>query len=93
MPKFTKFLKELLSNKRKLEELFIVTLSEEWFAILQSKLPKKLKNLRSFTLPRLIGSLSVEKALANLGASVNLIPYTLFKKLGLGEPKPTRMSI
>ena len=60
---------------------------------MQNKLPKKLKDLGSFTLPYLIGSLLVEKALMNLVASVNLMPYKLFKKLGLREPKPTRMSI
>ena len=93
MPKYAKFLKDLLSNKRKLEELSTVTLSEECSAIVQNKLPKKLKDPGSFTIPCLIGSLSVDKALADLGASINLMPYKMFKKLGLGEPKPTRMSI
>ena len=86
MLKYAKFLKELLSNKRKLEELFTMTLSEECFT-------KKLKDPRSFTFLCLHGNLLVEKALANLGASINLMPYKLFKKLGLGEPQPTRMSI
>ena len=49
MLKYAKFLKELLSNKRKLEELSIVTLSEECLTILQNKVSKKLKNPRSFT--------------------------------------------
>ncbi|XP_022003224.1 uncharacterized protein LOC110900652 [Helianthus annuus] len=47
----------------------------------------------SFTIPCLIGSLSVSNALADLGASINLMPYAVFAKLDLGEPKPTRMSI
>ena len=93
MPKYAKFLKELFSNKRKLEELSTMTLSEESSAILQNKIPKKLKDLGSFTIPCLIGSLLVDKALVDLGASINLMPYSLFKKLGLGEPKSTRMSI
>ncbi|XP_076924956.1 uncharacterized protein LOC143587593 [Bidens hawaiensis] len=46
-----------------------------------------------FTIPCLIGNLSVSNALADLGASINLIPYVVFAKLGIGEPKPTRMSI
>ncbi|XP_027368188.1 uncharacterized protein LOC113874166 [Abrus precatorius] len=93
MPKYAKFLKDLLSNKKKLEELATVTLNEECSAILQNKMPKKLKDPGSFTLPCLIGRLIVDRALADLGASINLMPYSVFKKLGLGEPRPTRMSI
>ncbi|XP_076891619.1 uncharacterized protein LOC143543100 [Bidens hawaiensis] len=47
----------------------------------------------SFTIPCLIGNLSVSNALADLGASINLMPYAVFAKLGIGEPKPTHMSI
>ncbi|XP_076951792.1 uncharacterized protein LOC143625309 [Bidens hawaiensis] len=47
----------------------------------------------SFTIPCLIGSFSVSYALADLGASINLMTYSVFAKLDLGEPKPTRMSI
>ncbi|XP_076934053.1 uncharacterized protein LOC143600177 [Bidens hawaiensis] len=50
-------------------------------------------NPRSFTIPCLIGSLSVSNALTNLGASINLMPYAFFAKLGIGEQKTTRMSI
>ncbi|XP_076899224.1 uncharacterized protein LOC143553036 [Bidens hawaiensis] len=47
----------------------------------------------SFTIPCLIGSFSVSNALADLGASINLMPYSVFSKLDLGEPKLTRMNI
>ncbi|XP_021979522.1 uncharacterized protein LOC110875628 [Helianthus annuus] len=93
MPKYAKFLKDILSNKKKLEELSQVTLNEECSAVLQNKLLKKMNDLGSFTIPCLIGSLSVSNALADLGASINLMPYAVFAKLDLGEPKPTRMSI
>ncbi|KAK5842351.1 hypothetical protein PVK06_004692 [Gossypium arboreum] len=93
MPTYAKVLKVLLTNKRKFEDLSIVELNEECSTILQNKLPTKLKDPGSFTIPCLIGSLNVEKALANLGASINLKPYKMFKQLGLREPKPTRMSI
>ena len=86
-------MKELLSNKRKLEELSTVTLGGECSAVLLNKLPRKLKDPGSFMIPCLIGDLPIEKALADLGASINLMPYSLFKKLNLGEPKSTRMSI
>ncbi|XP_022007772.1 uncharacterized protein LOC110907048 [Helianthus annuus] len=47
----------------------------------------------SFTLPCLIGNMSVSHALADLGASINLMPYKVFTKLDLGEPSSTRLSI
>ncbi|KAK9050876.1 hypothetical protein SSX86_030154 [Deinandra increscens subsp. villosa] len=93
MPKYAKFLKDLLTNKRKLEELSTVTLNEECSAVLQNKLPQKMKDPGSFTIPCSIGSLSVSNALADLGASINLMPYSVFARLDLGEPTPTRMSI
>ncbi|KAG8501565.1 hypothetical protein CXB51_003844 [Gossypium anomalum] len=93
MPTYAKFLKELLTNKRKFEDLSTVELNEECSAIFQNKMPTKLKDPRSFTIPCLIGNLNVEKALADLGASINLMSYKMFKQLGLGEPKPTKMSI
>src|SRR5262249_54848586 len=93
MPKYVKYLKEIMSNKRKLEDLARITLSEECLAILQNKLPQKLKDPGSFTIPCTIGSLSIDRALADLGAGINLMPYSMFKRLGLGEPRPTRMSI
>ncbi|KAK5784595.1 hypothetical protein PVK06_039121 [Gossypium arboreum] len=88
-----KFLEELLVNKRKLDEESHVELNAVCSAILQNKLPHKLKDPGSFTIPCLIGSLDINHALADLGASINVMPYKMFKQLGLGKPKQTRMSI
>ncbi|KAK5839228.1 hypothetical protein PVK06_008002 [Gossypium arboreum] len=88
-----KFLKELLVNKRKLDEASHVELNAICSAILQNKLPHKLKDPGSFTIPCLIGSLDINHALADLGAIINIMPYKMFKQLGLGKPKQTRMSI
>ena len=93
MPKYAKFLKDLLSNKRKLEEVGQVKLNEECSAILQNKLPEKKGDPGSFTIPCVIGELSITDALADLGASINLLPSSMFDKLGLTDPKPTRISI
>ncbi|XP_076933893.1 uncharacterized protein LOC143599957 [Bidens hawaiensis] len=57
MPKYAKFLKDVLTNKRKLEELSHVTLNEECSTILQNKLPEKMTDSGSFTIPCLIGRL------------------------------------
>eukprot|EP00257_Ricinus_communis_P015498 XP_015573424.1 uncharacterized protein LOC107261097 [Ricinus communis] len=93
MPRYTKFLKEILSNNRKLENLAIVTLNDECSAILQDKLPEKKRDPGSFTVPYVIGDLTISNALVDIGARINLMPYSLFTKLGLCETKPTRMSI
>ncbi|KAG8493005.1 hypothetical protein CXB51_012651 [Gossypium anomalum] len=85
MPNSEKFLKELLTNKRKLDATSHMELNAVCSAILKNKLPNKLKDPGSFTILCLIGSLSVNNALADLGASINVMPYKMFKRLGLGE--------
>ncbi|XP_020250927.1 uncharacterized protein LOC109828314 [Asparagus officinalis] len=70
MPSYAKFLKEILSNKWKLEEYETVALTEECSAIIQNKLPPKLKDPGSFSIPCVISNVSINRALCNLGASV-----------------------
>jgi hypothetical protein len=93
MPKYAKFLKDLLTNKTKLEELSTVSLDEKSSALLLNTIPKKLSDSGSFTLPCRIGEFDLGKGLVDTGASINLMPYSVFLKLELGEPKPIRMSI
>nr|GEY63659.1 hypothetical protein [Tanacetum cinerariifolium] len=93
MPKYAKFLKDLLTNKAILEEACMITMNERYSALLLNKLPSKEKDPGSFTIPCDIGQLYINNALADLGASTSLMPYTMYEKLGLGEPKATRMSL
>ncbi|KAL5549738.1 hypothetical protein UlMin_004969 [Ulmus minor] len=93
MPKYANFLKEVLSNKRRLEGNEKVMLTEECSAILQRKLPQKLKDPGSFTIPCTIGDFEFDKVLCDLGASINLMPLSIFRKLGLGEVKPTTVTL
>ena len=60
---------------------------------MQRKLPQKVKDLGSFTIPCMIGDSTFDKALCDLGASINLIPLLVFRKLGLGKVKPTTISL
>ncbi|GKF53422.1 DNA-directed DNA polymerase [Tanacetum coccineum] len=62
-------------------------------AVLLNKHPSKEKDPWSFTIPCKIGQLHIDNALADLGASISLMSYMLYKKLVLGEPKATRMSL
>ncbi|GKB36254.1 DNA-directed DNA polymerase [Tanacetum coccineum] len=93
MPKYAKFLKGLLTNKARLEEACKIIMNERCSALLLNKLPSKEKDPGSFTIPCNIGQLHINNALADLGVSISLMPYTMYKKLGLGEPEATRMSL
>ena len=84
MPRYVKFMKDILAKKRRIGNYEIVALFEECSAILQKKLPSKLKDTSSFTIPCAIGDAVFEKALCNLGANINLMPMSIFKKLNLG---------
>ncbi|GKD70270.1 reverse transcriptase domain-containing protein, partial [Tanacetum coccineum] len=90
IPKYQKMLKSLLSNKEKLLELANTPLNENCSAIILKKLPEKLGNPGKFLIPCGFSELKC-KALAYLGASINLIPLSVWKKLGLPELISTRM--
>ena len=68
-------------------------LNEECLALLQNKLPPKLKDPGSFTILCQIGDVHFDKALCDLGASINLMPYSVFEKLGVGQVKNTMVSL
>ncbi|XP_017972532.1 PREDICTED: uncharacterized protein LOC108661151 [Theobroma cacao] len=93
MPSFLKFLKDILTKKRKLEEFEIVALTEECSAIIQNKLPSKLKDPGSFCIPCTIGSFKISKALCDLGASVSIMPLSIARKLGFQEIQPTTVTL
>ncbi|GJW93178.1 hypothetical protein Tco_0172850, partial [Tanacetum coccineum] len=94
MPKGAKVLKDLLLHKEKLKKATsLVKLSEECSAIIQRSLPLKEGDPGSFTLPCRIGPLVVKNALDDLGASINLMPHSLFRQLGISKLKHTKMSI
>ena len=93
MPSYVKFMKDILSQKRRLADFETVNLPEECSVILQRKLPQKLKDPGSFTIPCTIGNAIFERALCDLGASINLMPLSIFKRLGLGEARPTTITL
>ncbi|XP_038976654.1 uncharacterized protein LOC113463578 [Phoenix dactylifera] len=93
IPAYTKFLKEIMSKKRKLEDFETIALTEECSAIIQNKLPPKLRDPESFSIPCTIGDVDFSRALCDLGASVSLMPLSVSRKLGLKELKPTTISL
>nr|GFA31715.1 reverse transcriptase domain-containing protein [Tanacetum cinerariifolium] len=92
MPKYQKMLKALLFNKEKLQELANTPLNENRSTIILKKLPKKLGDPGKFLISCGFSELKC-KALANLGASINLMPLSVWKKLGLPDLIPTRMNL
>ncbi|XP_062088469.1 uncharacterized protein LOC133795032 [Humulus lupulus] len=93
MPNYVKFFKDILTKKRRLGEFETVALTEGCSAMLKSKIPPKLKDPGSFTIPCSIGGRDVGRALCDLGASINLMPMSIFKKLGIGEARPTTVTL
>nr|GEU31104.1 reverse transcriptase domain-containing protein [Tanacetum cinerariifolium] len=93
MPKSASTIKSLLTNKDKLFELVKVPLNENCSAMLLKKLLKKLGDPGKFLIPCDFPGMDVCHALADLGASINLMPLSIWKKLSLPELTPTRMTL
>ncbi|XP_015949373.1 uncharacterized protein LOC107474275 [Arachis duranensis] len=93
MPLYAKFLKELMTSKRNWGEKETIVLTEECSAIIQKKLPQKMKDLGSFQIPCIIGDITIEKALCDLGAIINLMSLNMMRRMRVEEAKPTRMTL
>nr|GEV38522.1 reverse transcriptase domain-containing protein [Tanacetum cinerariifolium] len=93
MPKFASTIKSLLTNKDKLFELAKILLNENCSAMLLKNLPEKLRDPGKFLIPCDFLGMVVCHALADLGASINLMPLSIWKKLDLPELTPTLMTL
>ncbi|GJT27458.1 reverse transcriptase domain-containing protein [Tanacetum coccineum] len=93
MPNYGKFLKELVSSKHNLEQISSAFLTDESSTMIQNKVPSKLGDPGSFLIPCTFSKAFSCNALADLGASINLMPYSLYAKLSLETLKPTKMSV
>ena len=93
MPLYAKFLKDILSKKRKIAEDGIVNLTATCSAVIKRGLLEKMKDPGSFTIPCTIGEFEFQKDLFDSGASINLMPYSVAKKLSLGEITPTTVTL
>nr|GEZ12354.1 reverse transcriptase domain-containing protein [Tanacetum cinerariifolium] len=93
MPKFASIIKSLLANKDKLFKLAKVSLNENCSVMLLKKLSEKLGDPGKFLIPCDFLGMEVCHALADLGASINIMPLLIWKKLSLLELTPTRMTL
>ncbi|PHT34449.1 hypothetical protein CQW23_26249 [Capsicum baccatum] len=92
MPGYTKFMKDLLTKKRA-ASYDLEDNVHQCNAIATRSLVQKKADPGAFTIPCTIGSLDFAKALCDLGASINLMPLSIYRKLGLGDPTPTNMRL
>nr|GEY05724.1 reverse transcriptase domain-containing protein [Tanacetum cinerariifolium] len=93
MPKFASTIKSLLTNKDKLFELAKIPLNENCSTMLLKKLPKKLRDPGKFLIACNFPGMDVCHALADLSASINLMPLSIWKRLSLPELTPTWMTL
>ncbi|GJU19104.1 reverse transcriptase domain-containing protein [Tanacetum coccineum] len=93
MPKFASTLKTLIGNKEKLSEMARTPLNENCSAVILNKLPKKLRDPGRFLIPCEFSEINTCNALADLGASINLMPYSVWKNLSLPELTLTCMTL
>ena len=93
MPHYTKFMKDLLRQKRKFTEKGIVSLNATCSAVIQKSIPEKRQDPGSFTIRCMIGNVDMGKALCDSRASINLMPLSVAKRLSLGELTPTAMTL
>ena len=93
MPHYAKFMKDILSRKRKITEEGVVSLTTTCSAVIQKSLPEKMQDPGSFTIPYTIGNSEMGKALCDSRANINLIPLSVIWILSLGELTPTTMTL
>jgi hypothetical protein len=93
IPKYAKYMKELLTGKRTLDSCETVKATEECNVVLLDRMPKKSKDPGSFIIPCIFSDSMHIKALCDSGASVNLMSLSVYRKLGLGELRPTKVTI
>ena len=93
VPTYAKFLKDLCTVKKGLGINKKAFLTEQVSSIIQNRTLLKYKDPGSPTITVNIGGTCIDKALLDLGASVNLLPYSMNKQLGLGELKPTNITL
>ncbi|XP_016496775.1 uncharacterized protein LOC107815668 [Nicotiana tabacum] len=91
MPGYAKIMKNLMSRKFDFQDLITVTLTQTCSAVVSRPIAEKLSDPGSFTIPCTICSSAFAKALYDLGASINLMPLYIYKKLGIVRARTTSM--
>ncbi|CAM8961417.1 unnamed protein product [Rhodiola kirilowii] len=93
IPKYAKFLKELCTNRRRGARVDQELMSRNISAVLQRKVPPKCGDPGTYTIPCTIGNIRLENCMLDLGASINVLPYSIYSCLRIGPLEPTGLTI
>ncbi|XP_074315231.1 uncharacterized protein LOC141651416 [Silene latifolia] len=93
MPTYYKFLEDILTKKRTLGDQQIMAMEKECSSLLLNKMPHKLGDPMSFSIPCVVGGVPISRALFDLGASVSVLPLKVTKKIGICDLIPTNMTL
>ncbi|XP_017647991.1 uncharacterized protein LOC108488212 [Gossypium arboreum] len=93
VPKYAKFLKDLCTNRRRLSGNERVNLNENISAVFQRRLPSKYKDQGMFAIPCKIGKVEIKRAMCDLGASINVMPLSVYNKISTEPLKETRVTV
>ncbi|XP_021741538.1 uncharacterized protein LOC110707795 [Chenopodium quinoa] len=93
IPRYAKFLKELCTNKRNFKPCEKVRMGENIYAVIQKKLPSKCKDPGMFSIPCKIGNSKFERCMLDLGASINVMPQSVYDTLNMGPLSKTNVII
>ncbi|XP_070032849.1 uncharacterized protein [Nicotiana tomentosiformis] len=91
MSGYAKMMNDLMSRKFDFQDLATVTLTQTCSDVVTRPITEKLSDPGSFIIPCTIGSYAFAKALCDLGANINLMPFAIYKRLGIGRARPTSM--
>ncbi|CAM8996318.1 unnamed protein product [Rhodiola kirilowii] len=93
IPRYAKFLKELCTNKRRGPRVDQELMSRNVSAVIQRKVPPKCGDPGTYTIPCTIGNIRIENCMLDLGASINVLPYSIYSCLRIGPLEPAGLTI
>ncbi|CAM8966615.1 unnamed protein product [Rhodiola kirilowii] len=93
IPRYAKFLKELCTNRRRSTRYDQELMSRNVSAVIQRKVPPKCGDPGTYTIPCTIGNIRIENCMLDLGASINVLPFSIYSCLKIGPLKPTGLTI
>ncbi|CAM8917024.1 unnamed protein product [Rhodiola kirilowii] len=93
IPRYAKFLKELCTNRRRSDRYDQELMSRNVSAVIQRKVPPKCGDPGTYTIPCTIGNIRIENCMLDLGASINVLPFSIYSCLRIGPLEPAGLTI
>ncbi|CAM9000397.1 unnamed protein product [Rhodiola kirilowii] len=93
IPRYAKFLKDLCTNRRRSNRNDKELMRRDVSAVMQRKVPPKCGDLGTYTIPCTIGNIRIENCMLDLGASINVLPFSIYSCLRIGPLEPTDLTI